>query len=78
MTETLKIEIEGPIAHIILNLPERANALDGELRQALGKCFRELDQNSSVRFSILSAEGKHFTAGIDLNLLQELGIQSEK
>ena len=78
MTESLKIEIEGPIAQVILNRPEKANALDGELWQALGKCFRDLDQNKSVRVCILSAEGKHFTAGIDLNLLQEIGIQSEE
>ena len=78
MTESLKIEIEGPITQVILNRPEKANALDGELWQALGKCFRDLDQNKSVRICILSTEGKHFTAGIDLNLLQEIGIQSEE
>ncbi|MEC7467646.1 MAG: crotonase/enoyl-CoA hydratase family protein, partial [SAR324 cluster bacterium] len=78
MTESLKIEIEGPIAQVILNRPEKANALDRELWQALGKCFRDLDQNKSVRVCILSAEGKHFTAGIDLNLLQEIGIKSEE
>ena len=78
MTEKLKIEIEGPIAQIRLNRPEKANALDGELWKALGQCFRDLDQNRSVRVCILSGEGKHFTAGIDLNLLQEIGIQSEE
>ena len=57
MTEKLKIEIEGPIAQIRLNRPEKANALDGELWKALGQCFRDLDENRSVRVCIISGEG---------------------
>ena len=40
MPEKLKIEIEGPIAQIRLNRPEKANTLDGELWKALGQCFQ--------------------------------------
>ena len=78
MTETLKVEIEGSIAYVRLNRPEKANALNRELWKALGQCYRDLDENSSVRVCIISGEGKHFSSGIDLHLLQEIGIQSEE
>ena len=78
MNEKLQVVIEGSIAKVLINRPEKANALDRELWNGIGECFRGLDVNSQVRVCVLSGVGKHFCSGIDLQLLQEIGLQSEE
>lgn len=65
----LQLNHDGPIAELILNRPEKANALDGELWSSIGNAFRELDETASARVVILRGAGKHFCAGIDLSFL---------
>ena len=77
MPESLEIKIESAVAEIKLNRPEKLNALDEELWFSLGDCFRELDENESVRVCILRGAGNHFTSGIDLNFLQSIGKSVE-
>ena len=78
MREKLQVVIEGSIAKVLINRPEKANALDRELWNAIGECFRGLDGISQVRVCVLSGIGKHFCSGIDLQLLQEIALQSEE
>jgi enoyl-CoA hydratase len=62
----LLVEREGAVAVLTLNRPKRLNALDGELRLALGRTFRELEADPSVRVAILTGAGRAFCAGMDL------------
>lgn len=64
--ETLDVKIEGHIAHVAFNRPSSLNAMNGTMFGEIGKAFRVLDENPSVRAIILSGNGKHFTAGLDL------------
>ncbi len=73
----LRVTIDSPIALVELHRPEKANALDTRLWEMLGETFRELDEQSTVRVCVLSGAGKHFCAGIDLEMLQQLGKQTE-
>jgi len=72
--ETLILNVAGGVAHIELNRPEKTNALNSLMWQELRAAFDWLD-SSSARVGILSATGKHFTAGIDVELL--MGVMSE-
>lgn len=65
----LLVEREGAVAVLTLNRPRRLNALDGELRLALGRSFRELEADPSVRVAILTGAGRAFCAGMDLSEL---------
>ncbi|HHG86160.1 MAG TPA: enoyl-CoA hydratase, partial [Bacteroidetes bacterium] len=65
----LQIEIAENIAEVVLNRPEKANALDMSAFQELEHAFEALDENPEVRVIILRGNGKHFCAGIDLSLL---------
>ncbi len=65
----LQLNQDGPIAELVLNRPEKANALDGALWSAIGEAFQEIDETFSTRVVILRGAGKHFCAGIDLSLL---------
>jgi enoyl-CoA hydratase len=63
----LLIEREGAIAVLTLNRPKRMNALDAELRLALGRAFRELEADGSARVAIVTGAGRAFCAGMDLS-----------
>jgi len=64
--ETLDVSFEGAIAHVALNRPEKLNAMNGTMFTEIGKAFRWLSDKEGVRAVVLSANGKHFTAGLDL------------
>lgn len=61
-----KIEKEGNVAWLILNRPEKRNSMDDEFFTELGESFRAFDQDPAVRAVVVRAEGKVFTAGLDL------------
>ncbi|QIW22920.1 3-hydroxyacyl-CoA dehydrogenase/enoyl-CoA hydratase family protein [Sulfolobus sp. S-194] len=63
---TLIIRIEPPLAWVILNRPERLNALNMELIVELNKALDELENDSRVRVVILSGSGRAFSAGADV------------
>jgi len=65
----LLVEKSAAIATVTLNRPEAMNALSAELRLALGKVFRELQQDPDIRVAILTGAGRAFCAGMDLKEL---------
>ncbi|MGE0098830.1 MAG: enoyl-CoA hydratase [Hydrogenophaga sp.] len=54
-------------AVLTLNRPERLNTLSIQLRQALEREVAALEQDPAIHVLILTAAGKMFTAGLDLN-----------
>lgn len=64
--ETLSVSFDGPVAHVSLNRPDKLNAMNGTMFSEIGKAFRWLSDKNGVRAVVLSGEGKHFTAGLDL------------
>ena len=69
--ETLKITESDGVAHIELNRPDKANAINGAMWTDMRAAFDWLS-GSRARVGVLSARGRHFTAGIDLDLLAAL------
>jgi enoyl-CoA hydratase/carnithine racemase len=65
----LSITHEGPVAHVRLTRPEKRNALNDALIAELQRVFGGFDAN--VRAAVLSGEGTHFCAGLDLSELDE-------
>ena len=45
---------------------DKFNAMDKEMFAAIGDTFRALGRDPAVRAILLSGQGKHFTAGLDL------------
>ena len=58
---------DGQLGLIILNRPERRNALSLELMFELIRCLDELTAEPNVRAIILGATGKVFSSGHDLS-----------
>ena len=70
--ETFKVKIENHIAVVSFNRPSKANCLNQTAWEELQKVFEDIDDNPEVRVAILTGEGKHFCAGIDLETLMSL------
>ncbi len=68
----LKIEFDGPVALVRLNRPVKRNAISDELIAQFHTAFVNLPDD--VRAVVLSGEGDHFCAGLDLSELSERDI----
>src|SRR5881628_2193412 len=59
-------ETNGPVTTIILDRPERRNAVDPPTAEALRVAFRAFDQDRTARVAVLWGAGGTFCAGYDL------------
>jgi len=62
----IRIDRDEHVAEVVLNNPDRLNAMAPEFFEEIGRAFRELDSDPEVRAIVLWAEGRLFTAGLDL------------
>lgn len=58
--------VEGPIAWVRLNRPERLNAMNRQLVDALSEALARAEANEGIRVVILHGEGRAFCSGDDL------------
>jgi enoyl-CoA hydratase/carnithine racemase len=69
-------EDHGAVRHVVLNRPEKRNAMNQELLLALGEALREAAADESVHCVVLRGEGPVFSAGVDLVELAESSGQA--
>lgn len=65
------IEWDGDVATVVINRPERANALDS---QAAGEIAAAIDATSGARAVILTGAGRAFCAGGDLDEIERWSV----
>jgi len=66
MYETLKVRVEARIATVLLNRPERRNAMSAVLLNELTACAAALGPRQDVDVVIVTGAGTCFSAGADL------------
>ena len=67
MAETILIERDGAIATVVLNRPEKLNALTKPMWRRLGDVFLELEADDTLRCILLRGAGeKAFAPGNDI------------
>ncbi len=70
--ENITYAVEHGIAHVVLNRPEKRNAIDQAMIDDLHRACDALESDDSVRVAVLSgAGGKAFAAGADIAQLRE-------
>ena len=74
---TLKIEVAGGVARVVLNRPEIRNAFDDVMIGELTAAFSRLSGEPGVRAVVLSGEGKIFCAGADVNWMRRAASYTE-
>ncbi len=69
--ETMRCELEGPLARLRLNRPEALNAANWAWVQDLVKATDYLARSSETRVVIVSGEGRAFCSGLDIKELAQ-------
>lgn len=70
-------EIEDQIGYIVLNRPEKLNALTSELVKELNESLDLLSVNEDVKVIIISGRGKSFSAGGDIDAIKNFTKPNE-
>lgn len=68
--------MEGPVAVVTLNRPEKRNALNEALVAGLKRALQEADDNQAVRVVLITGAGKDFCSGADLAALKKISGSS--
>lgn len=74
MTKNIIVNIDDKIAEIILNRPERMNAITVDLLKELKEQLIHLNKNKNINVIIITGAGKAFSAGVDLRDLEKNGM----
>lgn len=69
--KTITIEVDNGIATMYLDRPEKLNAMNPTMFEELGVAADYIRDDSAVKVAIVTGRGRAFSAGIDLNSLQE-------
>lgn len=67
------VAIQDGIAHLKLNRPDKLNAMGRDFWSELPAIVRDIDDNARARVMVISSTGKHFSAGMDLEVFAENG-----
>jgi enoyl-CoA hydratase len=66
------VQRDGAVAVVRLARPAKANAMDGEVTDALLEAVRTLANDRSVRAMVLTGEGSAFSAGGDIETIRAM------
>lgn len=76
--QAFKVELKDRIAHVQINRPEKINAMNADFWSEIREVFAWIEDTPEVRVVVLSGAGQHFSSGIDLMLLAQVGAQLGK
>jgi enoyl-CoA hydratase/carnithine racemase len=69
-TEFIKSSLSDSVLTITLNRPEAMNAFRPEMLEAIAELIEKSSEDQSVSVVVLEGEGRAFSAGVDLKVLQ--------
>jgi len=76
--EVLRVEEKEGILNLWLNRPEKRNALNATLVDALAEAFKGVESRRDVRVIVLRGEGPDFCVGADLADLKRITSMGEE
>ena len=68
----LKVDVQKPVARVMLDRPDVHNAFNDKLIPLVTQTFMELGARDDVRVIVLGGNGKSFCAGADLNWMKRM------
>lgn len=77
MSQLVTVKMHAPSGTIILNRPEKRNALSRAMIEDLTQAFNDLHQQRRVRAVIVTGAGSAFCAGLDLAEIQASAQQDD-
>ncbi len=70
--QTLAVSLADGVANVVLNRPDKSNAMNRQMWDDIRDALRKLDEAPEARVVVLSGAGRHFNAGIDLAMLSQI------
>ena len=70
-------EVDGPVCTIVLNRPERRNAVDRATADALLAAFLRFEDDASLRVAVLCGAGSAFCGGADLQAMHDPATRND-
>jgi enoyl-CoA hydratase len=70
-SETVLLERRGPAAWLIMNRPDKLNAINGDMVRELRARLTEVENDEAVKVVVLAGAGRAFSAGYDIS--EEVG-----
>ena len=71
-TDQVIYSVEGSVARVTLNRPEKRNALNDAVIGGLKESLKQASIDPAVRVVVISGAGKDFCSGADLSALQKI------
>ena len=73
---SIELEKSGNIAHVRLNRPDKLNAVNPAMVDALDAALNDIEADPDVRVVLFSGNGRAFSAGFDVNATEQRGGES--
>ncbi|ABF12371.1 enoyl-CoA hydratase-related protein [Cupriavidus metallidurans] len=70
--DSFTLSVEDHVAHLVLNRPEKRNALSRAFWTELPQAVQALDDGAQARVILISSTGPYFSSGIDIAMLGSL------
>jgi len=67
LTSDLRVVVDGAIGRLVLNRPDKRNAISQAMWRAIPDAVARLEADAAVRVILLQGEGEHFAAGADIS-----------
>lgn len=71
------VDIAEKIAHVRLNRPDKANSLIPAFWTEFPSAIEDISLGARARVIVISAEGKHFTAGMDISVFMKGALDAD-
>ncbi|MFN2517216.1 MAG: enoyl-CoA hydratase-related protein, partial [Pyrinomonadaceae bacterium] len=75
-SKTVLYQVDGTVARIALNRPEKRNALNDALVAGLKNALGQANDDDAVRVAVITGAGEDFCSGADLAVLQKISTAS--
>ena len=72
------VERDGPVTTVVINRPERRNAVDPETADLLEQAFAAFNADPDAAVAVLTGADGNFCAGYDLKYVSEHGTGQER
>ena len=75
---TVELRVEGAVAKVVLNRPEKLNSLTWEMRQKLREYFHRVRFDDAIRAVLVTGEGRAFCTGADVGGMERRDLRGER
>jgi enoyl-CoA hydratase/carnithine racemase len=71
-SERVRVTVDDGVAHVLLNRPEKKNALDAGMFEGLLAAVDRIEADRSVRAVVISGAGGSFSSGLDVSSIGQI------